>query len=630
MYLGDFKEDTTNAGGLFTSRNTTGEASALTSGLIACYKMSSTIETTAGLTLTSTFDNRVGLNRVQMDLSSTAFYAASEEYGIVLTQGTVNGVSVAGETLFHFSISNRYQGSTHTSTDVFDQAKNAISTLGVTTAASTHTSTDIFDQAKNALSTYGVTTAASTHTSTDVFDQSKNALSTYGVSTHTSTNIFDQAKNAISTQLSTISDAVWEEAQSGHVTNGTMGAAAYRAAYMGPMGVGVYINISGANTNTVAGTDGTVANPVSTVAAAKTIADALGTKFIYLIDPAGPGILQFTAAMNQYHFYGIGDPTNKIIDFASQNVGDSLFQNLNVRGPMGTGNRATLIDCEIQEEIGAGVTTLHALCIRCGLVDEVTFDTSNDNVLDGCYSMVAGGGAPIIRASGAAGTLSIRHYSGGLEFASLSASHKVSVEGQGQIIFGASCNVNAEVVVRGHFTVTDNTAGMSNFTEAALINMTKIDTSVFDNSKSAISTAGVSTHTSTDIFDQSKNAISTLGVSTHTSTNIFDQAKNALTTKGVSTHTSTNIFDQSKNALTTYGVSTHTAAEVMTAAMTESYTTAATPTPAQLLFETNALLAQFAIASTVYTAYQRGSTVTAAATWELNDSTSPTALKRTG
>jgi len=146
-YLGNFAEDSTSLTFKFTSRNTTGEASALSSGLVDVYKGSSTSPTTAGVTLTSTFASVVGFNHVGIDLSSTSFYAVSDEYSVMLSQGEVNGVDVSGEVLASFSIDNRYV-SNFTSTSLTDFG---VSTLGSTEVddsiaaygASTHTSTDI-------------------------------------------------------------------------------------------------------------------------------------------------------------------------------------------------------------------------------------------------------------------------------------------------------------------------------------------------------------------------------------------------------------------------------------------------------------------------------------------------------
>lgn len=106
MYLGDFP-----VGGVvdfnFTSRQFTTGQPFLLSGtpLVRVYKSSGTTEDDSGITLTTDFDSVTGLNHVTIDLSADGtFYAAGSECSIVLTAGTVDGVSVAGETLAHFSI----------------------------------------------------------------------------------------------------------------------------------------------------------------------------------------------------------------------------------------------------------------------------------------------------------------------------------------------------------------------------------------------------------------------------------------------------------------------------------------------------------------------------------------------
>jgi len=128
-------------------------------------------------------------------------------------------------------------------------------------------------------------------------------------------------------------------------------------------------------------------------------------------------------------------------------------------------------------------------------------DTSADNVFDQCYSLVAGSGTPIITATGAAGTISIRHYSGGIELSTLSASHNVSVETDGQVVFTADCNVNASVSLRGNMSITDNTAGMNSLTKDAVYNKaealdaivddsTQIDASVLNTAATAVGSDG--------------------------------------------------------------------------------------------------------------------------------------------
>lgn len=73
----------------------------------AVYKGSPT-ESTAGVTLTVDYDARTGLHDVVVDTSADGtFYAAGNDFDIVLTAGTVDSISVVGTVLATFSIGNR-------------------------------------------------------------------------------------------------------------------------------------------------------------------------------------------------------------------------------------------------------------------------------------------------------------------------------------------------------------------------------------------------------------------------------------------------------------------------------------------------------------------------------------------
>ena len=241
--------------------------------------------------------------------------------------------------------------------------------------------------------------------------------------------------------------------------------------YMGQFGPGVYVDSGAANTNTVTGTDGIVGTPVSTFAAARTIADAVGLNRYYV---EGNSDITLAATHVDWEFCGVGSVADNVLNFGSQDVSRSRFCNLTLEGTQGGSGRIEAIECALQDP-GAGATTLHIFALRCGLVDDVEIDTSNNNVFESCFSLVAGAGTPSIIATGAAGTLEIRHYSGGIELKGLSASHNLSIEGMGQVVFNANCSVNANVSIRGLFTITDNTAGMASLTQDAVVNMPKIN-----------------------------------------------------------------------------------------------------------------------------------------------------------
>lgn len=93
----------------FTTRSfTTGAPTTLAgSPAIAAYPDNSTTELTAGITLSVDFDSRTGLNNVRVVATSGNGYAAGTNYDLVITAGTVGGVSVVGEVVGSFSIEKR-------------------------------------------------------------------------------------------------------------------------------------------------------------------------------------------------------------------------------------------------------------------------------------------------------------------------------------------------------------------------------------------------------------------------------------------------------------------------------------------------------------------------------------------
>lgn len=76
--------------------------------VISVYKAGSTTESTAGVSLTVDYDSRTGLHSVVVDTSADGtFYAASNDFDLIITAGTVDGISVVGTKVGEFSLSNR-------------------------------------------------------------------------------------------------------------------------------------------------------------------------------------------------------------------------------------------------------------------------------------------------------------------------------------------------------------------------------------------------------------------------------------------------------------------------------------------------------------------------------------------
>jgi len=111
-YVGDIAEDATVRFIFNTSAFATGAPITLAgTPAISVYKNSSTTQSTAGVTLAVDLDTVTGMHSVEIDTSADAFYAVNGDYFVVVTTGTVDGVSVVGKLVGEFSIENRDKAS---------------------------------------------------------------------------------------------------------------------------------------------------------------------------------------------------------------------------------------------------------------------------------------------------------------------------------------------------------------------------------------------------------------------------------------------------------------------------------------------------------------------------------------
>jgi hypothetical protein len=100
---------------------------------VSVYKDNGTTESTAGVTLTTDFDGRTGLNQVRIDTSADAtFYASGSSFAIVLTAGTVGGQSVVGCVIEEFSLLGRSLTPTNVATAVWAAATRTLSSGAIT------------------------------------------------------------------------------------------------------------------------------------------------------------------------------------------------------------------------------------------------------------------------------------------------------------------------------------------------------------------------------------------------------------------------------------------------------------------------------------------------------------------
>lgn len=213
-----------------------------------------------------------------------------------------------------------------------------------------------------------------------------------------------------------------------------------KLAHIGPYGLGVFIDDGAGNTNTVLGTDGIESNPVSTIAAATTIVNALGSQRFYLINDT-----QITLAQTYecYSFIGIGILNQ--INLGSQDVDNCHFQDLILTGTQGGVQFLHAHGCQLQNLLSAEI-----IARDCEIIGDVTMRAAVNQTFINCASAVPGGGTPSLIFPGAGGptTVNWRHYSGGLRVKDARLNDIMSYEADGQFIIDATCT-SLEVHIRG-------------------------------------------------------------------------------------------------------------------------------------------------------------------------------------
>ena len=105
-HLGDFNTGSVVYDKFSTIQPSTGAPFTLAgSPVLSVYKDNSTTESVAGVSLTPDFDGRTGLNHIAIDTGADGtFYSSGSFFTLVLTAGTVDGVSTSGFVVGAFTL----------------------------------------------------------------------------------------------------------------------------------------------------------------------------------------------------------------------------------------------------------------------------------------------------------------------------------------------------------------------------------------------------------------------------------------------------------------------------------------------------------------------------------------------
>jgi hypothetical protein len=247
-------------------------------------------------------------------------------------------------------------------------------------------------------------------------------------------------------------DDVWDEVLTG-ATHNVATSSGRRLRTLQDFGLyeggAVWIDTVNGTAGTVDFENGTVNNPVDSIADALTIAGSVGLVIFHVL----PGS-SFTLAASVAGFEFIG--FSYTVALGGQSISGTLFEGAMITGNDSGANavRAHFVRCEM------GTNTLGEHTFKgCQLAGDIVLAEAADYFWDQCYSGVAGLSTPAVdyQAAVETKTLSLRHYSGGIELKNHGAgsgTHSTSIEGHGQLVINANCAGGA-VAVRGHFKVTE-------------------------------------------------------------------------------------------------------------------------------------------------------------------------------
>jgi len=178
----------------------------------------------------------------------------------------------------------------------------------------------------------------------------------------------------------------------------------------------IYINTNASNTNTESFVDGTADNPVSTIAAAKTLSTQLGIVDFHVVNGSS-----FTLAENTDNESYFGD--NWTLGLGAQSIAGANFVGATVSGTS-TGKNASFEDCDVR-----ATSVDESVFLRCQMGSTLTLiATGNYDLVDCSAQLISGSGPVLDLASLGGAVMNYRRYSGGLTVNNFAAGDICGIE----------------------------------------------------------------------------------------------------------------------------------------------------------------------------------------------------------
>lgn len=433
---------------------------------VAIYEEDNLVAIVAGVTLTTDWAGLTGVNQVAIDTALANGYEIGKSYDLVITAGTVDGVSVVGEVVFSFTI----------------QASAAfkVATLLGSTASGGRTfeiQSDITGTTIKGVTPVGVQTGTFANTEAD--DANYHSIAGVGgaidwvyvadvggnrtVSEFSYRGYLNSGNDDITVQMYNLVGLVWEtrgviSGQNGDTDTprtftalgkhtGTAGAdlglcyirfvctgqtnPTLNINELGAVGVAeslsagyangaVWVDTAEGEPGTEINVNGVVDNPVDLLTSAITIAEQ---KNLHIIHVTPDSIITLVQPIDDYQFAGRG----YLLDLGGQSCENAHIQGATLSGT-GTivAGEMHLDGCEV------GNSTLGSFhMLLCGLTGTVRLGSSGDYKMIDCYTETIGIPAPIIdmHTSVGARQLFIHRYAGSITLDSLALGDVVELTG---------------------------------------------------------------------------------------------------------------------------------------------------------------------------------------------------------
>ncbi len=409
--LGDVEDDVTIHFQWRTNDGSGGSITRSTNGTIQVYRDNDAgSEITAGITDVEDFDAHTGLHACTIDLSASASYETGANYTVSIV-GAVIDTRTVNAPIAYFSMQNR-----------FDQVDM-------------------------------------TRVSGDLTAANNMELQYDG------TGLVGDTFPTTQSQFDTTADVVWDEPLTGATHNVPTSAGRRLRGiqdFQGYESGAIYINTINGTAGTTEFENGTVENPVDTLADATTLNNSLGfNKFII----SASSTLTLAEAYDGFVFEGV----NWTLLLGDQSISNSSIIGASVTGTS-TGSMEVHFDhCHF------GNATIPPSDLQHSILEgTITIGSAGSFFFEDCKSGVAGTNTPSLDFGAAlnASDVNFRMWSGGILIQNMGAGsgdYNMSLEGFGQLIISANCSASSTIAIRGNFDITNNASGLT-ITQTANIN----------------------------------------------------------------------------------------------------------------------------------------------------------------